>query len=248
MNKYERLKSLINKAETLIVPDAYNGLSAKIIEECGFKAVQCSGYSVSISKMLKEEKLLSLEENIKRTKEIVSAVKIPVMADAEDGYGNKEIFSRNISKFIESGIAGINIEDQNLWNPYFSEEIVPMNVMADKIEEVIKLKQKYGIKDFVLNARTDALVSTDSREQAIELAIERCNKYLEFGADICFITKVKTKKEIKILQNEINGPISIFVVIKSMKNVLEGVKQEWSFQEIEKELIDYDYLRNLLED
>ncbi|MEJ6949475.1 isocitrate lyase/PEP mutase family protein [Natronospora cellulosivora (SeqCode)] len=209
MNKYNLLKTLINDSETLVVPDAYDGLSAKMIELCGFKAVQCSGYSMSISKMLKDETLLTLEDNLKRTKEIVAAVDVPVIADGEDGYGNKNIFRQNIIKFIETGIAGINIEDQILWDPYCSEKIVSMDKMTDKVDEVIKIKKEMGIENFVLNARTDALRSLDNREKALGLAIERANTYLDLGADICFIAYVKTKSEIEILAREIDGPISI---------------------------------------
>ncbi|SET79475.1 2-Methylisocitrate lyase, PEP mutase family [Natronincola peptidivorans] len=209
MNKYKALKKMIHDSETLIVPDAYDGISAKLIEYCGFKVIQCSGYSYSISKGLKDEKILTLDQNIRRTSEIVSAVDIPVMADGEDGYGCQEIFRNNIIKFIRTGIAGINIEDQNLWNPYNTEKIVSLEVMSDKIKEILKIKQEHNIKDFVVNARTDALRSTDNRKKALNIAIERGNKYLEFGADICFVPCVKTKEEIQLLQKEINGPISI---------------------------------------
>lgn len=209
MNKYEKLKKLIDDSETLVVPDAYDGISAKIIEHIGFKAVQCSGYSISISKKIKDESLLSIDENMSKTQEIVAAVKIPVMADAEDGYGYKEIFRNNIIKFINTGIAGINIEDQNLWDPYRFEKIMPFEIMSEKILEILKIKKEFGIQSFVLNARTDALKSTDDRKKALEIAILRGNQYLELGADMCFIPYVKTKEEIKLLKREINGPLSI---------------------------------------
>jgi 2-methylisocitrate lyase-like PEP mutase family enzyme len=209
MNKYQTLKNLITDSETLIVPDAYNGISAKLIEYAGFKAVQCSGYSFSISKKYEDESLISIDENISITEEIVNAVNIPVMADGEDGYGNTEVFKNNLIKFIKTGIAGINIEDQNLWNPYNVEKIVSLKTMTDKIKNVIEIRNKLDINDFILNARTDALRSIENRKEAIKIAITRSNQYLELGADICFITYVKTKDEIKLLKKEINGPISI---------------------------------------
>lgn len=209
MNKFIILKKLILDSETLIVPDAYDGISAKIIEYCGFKAVQYSGYSYSISKKLKDENLLTIDENIYKTKEIVSAVNIPVMADGEDGYGYKKIFRNNIIKFINTGIAGINIEDQNLWNSNDPEKIIPLNIMSEKILEIIKIKKELKIPDFILNARTDAIRGIDNKNEALKIAIERGNRYLELGADMCFITYVKTKDEIKLLKKEIKGPISI---------------------------------------
>lgn len=209
MSKYQMLKKLILDSETLVVPDAYDGISAKLIEYCGFKAVQCSGYSYSVSKKLKYEKLLTIDENISKTSEIVLAVNIPVMADGEDGYGCKEIFRNNMIKFINTGIAGVNIEDQNLWNSYNPEKIVSIDIMSEKILEVVKLKNELNIPDFILNARTDALGISDNKKETLKDAIERGNKYLELGADMCFITNVKTKDEIKLLKKEIKGPISI---------------------------------------
>jgi len=209
MNKYQTLKKLIISNETLIVPDAYNAISARLIEHVGFKAVQCSGYSFSISKKYGYEKLITLDENLSITREIVNAVNIPVMADGEDGYGNAEIFKNNLVKFINTGISGINIEDQNLWNPYSTGKIVPLKVMTDKITEFIKTKNELNIPDFILNARTDSLRSMGNRNEALKTAIERCNHYLELGADICFVAYVQTKDEIKLLKKEINGPLSI---------------------------------------
>ncbi len=81
--------------------------------------------------------------------------------------------------------------------------------MTDKINKVIEIKNEFNIPDFILNARTDSLRSINNRNEALKIAIERCNNYLELGADICFVTYVQTKEEIKLLKKEINGPLSI---------------------------------------
>ncbi len=209
MDKYRELKKLLTCGETLIMPDAYNGISARLIEYAGFKAVQCSGYSYSVARKYRTEDVLTIDENISITKEIVNSVKIPVMADSEDGYGEEEVFHNNIIKFINTGIAGINIEDQNLRNHDFSGKIVPFNMMARKINEVNKIKKELNIPDFILNARTDALKSLENRNEAMKIAVDRGNKYLELGVDICFVTNVITKDEIKLLKKEIKGPLSI---------------------------------------
>jgi len=203
------LWSLIHSEETLVVPDAYDAISARIIQCAGFKAVQCSGYSMSLSMLYKEEKFVSIDENLSRTREIVSAVSIPVMADAEDGYAQDDLFEHNIRRFISTGIAGINVEDQNLWNPRRKEKIVSAEEILDKIKIVISLKSQLQIPHFVLNARTDALKTTDDRASALSLAIERANLYLSAGADMAFIPYVKTKDEIRLLKNEVKGPLSI---------------------------------------
>jgi 2-methylisocitrate lyase-like PEP mutase family enzyme len=209
MDKYQLLKKLLSGDETLVVPDAYDAISAKLIQYCGFHAVQCSGYSFSLSKAYKSETALTLEENIATTGEIVKAVDVPVMADGEDGYGTGDDFEKNVISFIKTGIAGINIEDQNLWNPRDPQKIIAAELMAKKIKTVLKIKTDLSLPDFILNARTDALHSLPDRKAALNLAIERANAYLALGADICFVTQVKTKEELKLLKREINGPLSI---------------------------------------
>jgi 2-methylisocitrate lyase-like PEP mutase family enzyme len=112
MNKNVILKNLLNSGETLIMPDAYDPISAKLIENTGFKAIQCSGYSFSIAAGYKREIDVSLEENIEWTRRIVESVDVPVMADAEDGYGDTAEVINTMIRFINVGVAGVNLEDQ----------------------------------------------------------------------------------------------------------------------------------------
>ncbi len=84
------------------MPDAYDPISAKLIENARFKAIQCSGYSFSIAAGYKREIDVSLDENIDRTRRIVESVDVPVMADAEDGYGGPEDVINTVERFIQS--------------------------------------------------------------------------------------------------------------------------------------------------
>lgn len=191
------------------MPDAYDPISAKIIEYVGFPAVQCSGYSYSISKGCRSEEDIDLNTNLNRTKEIINAVDIPVMADGEDGYGDGEYFEDTIKQFINIGTSGINIEDQKHNSQHTTLQIEKENIMLDKIKSIVKLKNNLGENNFILNSRTDALQTCPNRKESIKIAIERANKYLEAGADMCFVAYVKTLDEIKLLSKEISGPISI---------------------------------------
>lgn len=190
--------------KTLIVPDAYDPISAKVIEMLGFKAVQCSGYSISISKCYKNEPSLTLEENLETTRSIVKSVSIPVFADGEDGYGKGELFENNIEKFINTGISAINIEDQILWEDDVKKGLHPL---AGCIEKIKYIKNNYP--DIIINARTDAIITSEERSEGISEAIRRANLYYEAGADLCFPTGIKTRDEIKLLNAEINGPLSV---------------------------------------
>jgi len=209
MNQYMVLKELLHEEKPLVVPDAYDMLSAKIIQSAGFKAVQCSGYSFSINNLYKTERALSFEKNIKITESIVKTVTIPVMADGEDGYATGDRFRENIVRFIRTGVAGINIEDQNLWDKNNKSKIVDEKILIEKINIAQDIKNSLEIEDFVLNARTDALNAFEDRQKAQMVAIERANKYLDAGADMCFITGIKTKQELGLFVKEITGPLSV---------------------------------------
>jgi len=209
LTKSEILKELILAPETLVVPDAYDPISAKIIEAAGFQAVQCSGYSYSISRGYPNELDVSLNENLNFTKSIVDAVTLPVMADGEDGYGDGEEFCNNFKRFLQTGIAGINLEDQNLWDKASGQVIVDEAVMVEKLADAIRIKLELNLPDLIINARTDALKAFDDRSEGLKAAISRANRYLELGADLVFVTNVVTYEEAKLLAKEINGPLSI---------------------------------------
>ena len=209
MKKEMIIKDFLNSGKTLVMPNAYDPISAKIIEHVGFNAVQCTGYGMSIELCKKSEFEIDLAKNLNMTKEIVNAVTIPVMADGEDGYGEGDCLGNVIKQFIDIGVVGINIEDQNHKLIHNGLKIIDENIMIDKLKTVIKTKKEKGKHNFIVNARTDAILSKTDRKEGLKIAIERANAYLEVGSDLCFIPYVKTYEEVKILSKEINGPISI---------------------------------------
>ena len=209
MDKCLNLKQLLTGQDTLVMPDAYDPISAKLIEYAGFKAVQCSGYSFSISKGYPSETDVSFSENIAITRSIISAVQIPVMADGEDGFGDGECLQKNIETYVQIGTAGINLEDQNLREPASPDKIISKERMLAKIKTAVAARQTAGSPHFIINARTDALRATEDRKAAQKLAVERANSYLEAGADLCFITYIKTREEVALFAKEVQGPLSV---------------------------------------
>lgn len=209
MDKCLALKQLISGDDILVMPDAYDPLSAKLIQHAGFRAVQCSGYSFSISKGYSDESEVSFAENVAITQSIVSAVQIPVMVDGEDGFGDGEFLQNNLEAYIQTGAAGINLEDQNLREPESSDRIITQERMLAKLKLAISVRLAAGSPHFVLNARTDALRALDDRKAAQKLAIERANSYLEAGADLCFIPYIKTREEVALFAKEVHGPLSV---------------------------------------
>ena len=206
--KSNKLKKLLNSGKSLIMPDAYDSISAKLIENAGFKAIQCSGYSFSIQAGYKRESDVTLDENIEWTSRIVESVDVPVMADAEDGYGGPEEIINTIKRFIDAGVAGLNIEDQ-IPNGKNKLSIVDEDLMVQKIINARETADAEEKPDFIINGRTDALRSTDNRDEGLEIAIDRANQYLDAGADLTFITYIETLDEVKQVTKEVKGPISI---------------------------------------
>ena len=208
MNKSVILKNLLNSGKTLIMPDVYNPISAKLVEKEKFKAIQCSGYSFSIASGYPIENDVTLSENLEWTRKIVESVDIPVMADGEDGYGGPEKVIDTIKKFIQTGVAGINLEDQIL-DRKTKVSVINEDLMTQKIMFARETAEVEGNPNFIINARTDALRSTEDRSEGLKIAISRANQYIESGADIAFITYVETMDEVKIISREVKGPISI---------------------------------------
>lgn len=208
MNKSKKLKKLLNSDKTLIMPDAYDPISARLIQKAGFGAVQCSGYSFSIAAGYKTETDVTLNENIEWTRRIVEAVDVPVMADAEDGYGGPEEVIETVDRFIQVGVAGLNIEDQ-IPHGKSRLSIVDEDLMIQKIILARETAEAENNHDFIINGRTDVLRSTENRNEGLEIAIDRANQYLEAGADLAFITYIATLDEVKKVVKEVNGPVSI---------------------------------------
>ncbi len=199
---------MLSGKETLVMPDAYDPISARIIEAAGFKAVQCSGYSFSVAACRPQEIDVGLEENVALTARIAAAVSVPVMADGEDGFGGVEQIANTIEQYVEAGAAGVNLEDQVL-DGKPGTRVVEAALMQEKIRTAKNAGKAAGNPDLVINGRTDALRSCGSKEEGLREAIRRGNLYLEAGADLVFVTGVGALGEVRELVKGIRGPLSI---------------------------------------
>ena len=206
MNLRATLRDLLRTQRPLIMPDAYDGLSARLIEMIGFKAVQCSGFSMALASRAIPEARLGLEDNLKITRDIVQAVKLPVMADGEDGFGPPARVFETVGAYIDAGIAGINIEDQVL-PPTEPKRVVDVSVMKEKIRAAREAAAAKNAADLVVNGRTDVLAARTDRKAGLLEAVERGNEYV--GADLIFVVGVNTIEEARQLVRGIRGPVSI---------------------------------------
>lgn len=209
MKKSTRLRELVRPGQTLVMPDAYDALSARIIERAGFQAVQCSGFSIALAAHCRKETDLGQEENLRVTRQIVEAVSVPVMADGQDGFGDASAVAVTVGMYIGIGAAGINIEDQVLGLPSGAKQVVAREVMIDKIAAARQAAIRASDGDFFINGRTDALAAAQDRAAGLRQAIERGNRYLDAGANLIFVMGAATLDEVRTLVKEIAGPVSI---------------------------------------
>ncbi|MFP4273565.1 MAG: oxaloacetate decarboxylase [Paracoccaceae bacterium] len=208
MNKTTRLKRLIEAPEILVMPGAHDPLSARLVAEAGFDAVQASGLGISAAHMgLPDASILSMREMAERTAAIAGAVEIPLMADGDTGYGNAVNAWYTVQAIEAAGAAGINLEDQVMpkrCGHLEGKEVVPTAEMAGKIEAAADARRD---PDFVINARTDALAV-----EGIEATIARARTYFSAGATMVFVDGVDSRDTIARLVDAIGGPLSVNMV------------------------------------
>lgn len=206
MHPATRLKNLIEAPELLVVPGAYDALSARLIERAGFDAVQVSGFGISASMLgAIDASFTNLTDVSHATRNIVNAVDIPVMTDADTGFGNAVSVAWTINQLSQTGAAGANLEDQEfpkVCGRTGRQSLISTEEMVKKIEAAVDSRTH---PDFVINARTDALILGD-----LDQAIERANAYAAAGATMIYVLMPTTNREtVKEVVDRVNAPISM---------------------------------------
>ena len=208
MKSTKKFRELLNREKTIILPGAFNALSARYVEKVGFEAVYTTGAGITNAMLgFPDVGLQSFYEIFHQIRYIVNAVNIPVISDIDNGFGNVLNAIRTVSEIEKIGVAGIQIEDQMFpkkCGHFSGKKIVSRVEMAKKLEAILNHRLD---PDFVVIARTDA-IATDG----IEEAIERGKLYKAVGADIIFIEAPRTVDEIKRIGEEIKGDKIINIV------------------------------------
>lgn len=202
-----RLKGLIANARPLIVPGCFNALSGRIIENAGFAAAYMSGYGASLNLLgLPDAGLITQTEMAMNARLIASAIRIPLIADADTGFGNAINVVRTVEEYIRGGIAGLHMEDQVA--PKRCGHVAGREVI-DRAEAVLKIRAAARTRDqldpdFVLIARTDARGAFGG---SLDEAIARANAFLDAGADLAFVEGPKDRAEVERICREVRGPV-----------------------------------------
>lgn len=196
-----RLRELLQSDDVIVAPGVFDGLSARLVERAGFPVVYASGGAVARSTGLPDMGLVSAGEVAARLESIVDAVEIPVIADADSGYGNTLNVRRTVARFLKVGIAALHIEDQTVpkrCGHYEEKSLVTCEEMVQKLRAAHDV---LGDSDVVLIARTDALAM-----EGFEAAVERGRRYMEAGADMLFVEAPRSESEIARLAEALPCP------------------------------------------
>ena len=211
MTPRQKLRRLIARSGYTMVPGAYDTLTARLVEAAGFDAVYLTGGGFSRASGYPDLGLLTVVENVHFIGLTVEAVGIPVIADADTGYGNAINVIRTVREYEKSGVAGFHIEDQiapKKCGHYEGKEVIPKSEMVGKIKAAVDTRRD---ADMVVIARSDARAI-----EGLNAAIDRVNAYLEAGADVGFVEAPQTVEELRIVGRSVSGP--------NLVNVFEGGK------------------------
>jgi 2-methylisocitrate lyase-like PEP mutase family enzyme len=211
MTPRQELRRLIGQTGYTMVPGAYDTLTARLVEAAGFAAVYLTGGGYSRASGYPDLGLLSLTENVQFIGRTVEAVAIPVIADADTGYGNAINVIRTVREYEKTGVAGFHIEDQvspKKCGHYEGKEVIGRAEMVGKIKAAVDTRRD---ADMVIIARSDARAI-----EGLDAAIDRVNAYLEAGADVGFVEAPQTVEELRIVGKRVRGP--------ALVNVFEGGK------------------------
>ncbi|MDA3038380.1 MAG: oxaloacetate decarboxylase [Actinomycetota bacterium] len=204
------LRSLIDAASTdrrpLVLPGCYDALGARLIEQAGFDGVYMTGFGTTASLLGRPDVgLLGLSEMVDNARRITSAVDLPVLADADTGYGNQINVIRTVQEYERAGVAGIHIEDQVLpkkCGHMENKQVVSADQMVAKVSAAVAARRD---DDFVVVARTDARAP-----HGLDEAIDRARRCHDAGADVLFVEALQGEDEIEIVAREFAGVPLLF--------------------------------------
>ncbi len=224
MSYAKQLREILAREKTVLVPGAYDAFSAKIYKQAGFDIIYMTGSGVTASLIgMPDMGLLTMTEMANQARNIVNAVDLPVICDADNGYGNPINVVRTVKEYEQAGVAGIHIEDQvapKRCGHFEGKQVIPAKEMVKKIEAALYARRD---DNFLLIARTDArsVVGLDE-------ALLRGRLYWEAGADMVFIESPQSREELKVVAETFHG-------VPLLVNMVEGGRTPvLSFEELKE--------------
>jgi len=200
MRPTTKLRALLKSGQIIVAPGAYDGLSARLVAQAGFPAVYASGGAIARSAGVPDLGLLSMTAIADRFASMAEVVTIPIIADADTGYGNALNAQAAARAFERAGVAAFHLEDQTFpkkCGHYDDKSLVPASEMVQKLKAV---RDGLHDGDFVVIARTDAIAV-----EGFAAALDRAAVYLEAGADVSFVEAPTSEAEIAEIAKRLPG-------------------------------------------
>jgi 2-methylisocitrate lyase-like PEP mutase family enzyme len=205
MTDRRAFRRMVEAPEILVLPGVFNGFSVRLVERAGYKAAAISGAGVSENFLgWADRGILTFDENLRVCSALADCASIPLLADADTGYGNALNVHFVTRAFEKAGLTAISIEDQ-VWpkrcGHMEGKRVIPAREMADKVKAAVDARHD---PDFMIRARTDA-AATDG----IPEVIDRLNIYAEAGADIVFADALLSADDIRKVAQNVSKPLSV---------------------------------------
>lgn len=207
MNAATRLRQLLARPEMLIAPGAYDGITARLVEQAGYPAVYMTGAGTAAAHGYPDFGLVTMTEMVENAAVLARTVSVPVIADADTGYGNELNVTRAVLEYEARGIAAIHIEDQvspKRCGHLDGKEVTSQEEFVSKIRAAVAARRN---PDFVIIARTDARAV-----MGLDDAVKRANAALAAGADMAFVEAAQTMEEVAAVPRLVNGSCLLNVV------------------------------------
>lgn len=207
MNQRAALRKLLKEQDLLILPGAYDCVLARLIERAGFPGVYMTGGGTASAHGYPDYGLATMTEMVQNAGRMVGMLKVPLISDADTGFGNELNVVRTVREFERAGVAGIHLEDQvfpKICGHLKGKEVIPLEDYLVKIRAAVEARSD---PDFLIIARTDSRA-----ELGFDEAVRRMNAALEVGADMAFLEAPETVAEIMSVPRLVKGPCLLNVV------------------------------------
>jgi 2-methylisocitrate lyase-like PEP mutase family enzyme len=201
------LRALLEAPGLIVAPGAYDAITARLIAQAGFPLVYMTGAGTAAALGFPDYGLLTMTEMVDNAARIARSVSVPVLADADTGYGNELNVTRTVREFEARGVAGIHLEDQvspKRCGHLDGKEVVGRDRFVSTIRAAVEARRS---PEFVIVARTDA-VATDGFDEAVD----RANAALDAGADVAFVEALTSMTEVAAVPQRVHGPCLLNVV------------------------------------
>lgn len=196
-----KLRQLMADQQIHVAPGAFDGMTARLVEQAGFNLIYASGGAIARSCGYPDIGLLSVSEVQQRLEQMAEVTTLPIIADADTGFGNAANARRTIRTFERIGMAALHMEDQTFPKRCGHLNDKSLISTAEMVHKIQVIKDAQVDPDFVVIARTDAIAS-----EGFESAIDRSHAYLEAGADVIFVEAPETVEQIEQIAKRISQP------------------------------------------